>query len=173
MQLEISWSSLALLSQVQFTSSLPQLIKDTMWQPKLYQHRRDTNLTWCRSVRQGYHCSSCWLMLTQLKWWISWSFFKQLLCSCKDTLTDRLRTLPCWILLTAQLARPHLRWSDFSETVWTLSSYIVHLKNIKRWGKEWTDLIKCNHMRRITDVFRPNVATRYSLYDQILKITLK
>lgn len=92
-------------------------------------------------LRQVEKCfsSSCWLKLTHLEWWFSHS--------CKDALTDRVRTLPSEILLVVQLARPHPRWSDFSETVWTLSSYIVHLRNTKRWGKIWTDLIKCNHMR--------------------------
>lgn len=96
------------------------------------------------------YSSSCWLKLTHLQPWFSTLFFP--LYSCKDALTDRARTLPSEILFAERLPRPHPRWSNFSETVWTLSSFIVHLQNtytkkkIPR-GKIWTDLINCNHMR--------------------------
>lgn len=60
---------------------------------------------------------------------VLFSFFFFFLYSCKDALTDRARTLPSEILLAERLARPHPRWSNFSETVWTLSSFIVHLQN--------------------------------------------
>lgn len=102
-----------------------------------------------RLVKMCYS-SSCWLKLTHLQSRFSALCF---LHSCKDALTDRARTLPSEILLAERLARPHPRWSNFSETVWTLSNFIVHLRNThtrkkrRGRGKIWTDLINCNHMR--------------------------
>lgn len=37
---------------------------------------------------------------------------------------------------------------------------MFHLRNIKRWRKIWTNWIKYNHMRSITDILRPSVGNQ-------------
>ncbi len=165
-QLEISWSSLASL-----TVKSHSLLLRFSWGRIHCGSHCCTNTgeilklnPWCRGVCQGYHCSNCWLMLTQLKLWFPLSFKVFFL------LFNHARMLwltgqgPSQVGFCLQCNElDHIRGSHILVELciaWTLSSYIVHLRNIKRWRKIWAALIKCNHERCITDIFRSNVGNQ-------------